>query len=81
VQFPADYLVFGSWWEDAYNSGYAVETAGNSDLPNGAFKINLPVTVDASRVYKITIESQDDSDSLNVDDSGSGFYDWWSFVP
>ena len=81
VQFPADYRVFGSWWEDAYNSGYAVETAGNSDLPNGAFKINLPVTVDASRVYKITIESQDDSDSLNVDDSGSGFYDWWSFVP
>jgi hypothetical protein len=77
VQFPADYRVFGSWWEDAYNSGYAVETAGNSDLPNGAFKINLPVTVDASRVYKITIESQDDSDSLNVDDSGSSFYDWY----
>jgi hypothetical protein len=81
VQFPADYSV----WSDNNNQawgemGLAIETANSngSSMAGGAFKIYLPVAVDASRVYKITVESQDDSDSLNVDDSGSSFYDWWN---
>ena len=81
VQFPADYSV----WSDNNNQawgemGLAIETANSngSSIAGGAFKIYLPVSVDASRVYKITVESQDDSDSLNVDDSGSSFYDWWN---
>ena len=81
VQFPADYSV----WSDNNNQawgemGLAIETANSngSSMAGGAFKIYLPVSVDASRVYKITVESQDDSDSLNVDDSGSSFYDWWN---
>jgi hypothetical protein len=79
AQFPVDYHVFSSYWNDADNNVYELETAINSDVPDGAFKINLPVTVDASRVYKITIESQDDSDSLNVDDRGFSFYDWFDW--
>jgi len=81
VQFPADYSV----WSDNNNQacgemGLAIETANSngSSMAGGAFKIYLPVSVDASRVYKITVESQDDSDSLNVEDSGSSFYDWWN---
>lgn len=79
VQFPADHRVWGSWDTSAYNNGPAIETAYTpmSSMASGAFKVNLPVTVDASRVYKITVESQDDSDSLNVSNDGWGFYDWW----
>jgi hypothetical protein len=79
VQFPSDYRVWGSWDTSAFNNGPAIETADTpmSSMAGGAFKVNLPVTVDASRVYKITVESQDDSDSLNVNNAGYGFYDWW----
>ena len=80
VQFPSDNNVWGSSTTNAYNGGPAIETADTygSSMAGGAFKIYLPVTVDASRVYKITVESQDDSDSLNVDDEGWSFYEWWS---
>jgi len=56
-----------------------LETAASPDstMAGGAFKISLPVSVDASRVYKITVESQDDSDSLNVSDDEGSFYDWY----
>jgi hypothetical protein len=79
IQFPALYAVWGSWETNAYNDGPAIETADTpmSTMADGAFKINLPMSLDASRVYKITVESQDDSDSLNVNDAGYGFYDWW----
>jgi hypothetical protein len=81
VQFPSDNNVWGSSATSAYNGGPAIETADTygSSMAGGAFKINLPVTVDASRVYKITVESQDDSDSFNVGDEEEGpfsFYDW-----
>jgi hypothetical protein len=81
VQFPSDNNVWGSSATSAYNGGPAIETADTygSSMAGGAFKINLPVTVDASRVYKITVESQDDSDSFNVGDEEDGpfsFYDW-----
>ena len=80
VQFPSDNNVWGSSTTNAYNGGPAIETADTygSSMAGGAFKVYLPVTVDASRVYKITVESQDDSDSLNVDDEGWSFYEWWS---
>ena len=81
VQFPADYSV----WSDINNQawgdmGLAIETANSngSSMAGGAFKIYLPVSVEASRVYKITVESQDDSDSLNVNGDGGSFYDWWN---
>ena len=77
IQFPAELNAFRDWQEDAYNGGYAIETDQNSAMADGAFKINLPTTVDASKVYKITIESQDDSDSFNVADWGGSFYDYW----
>jgi hypothetical protein len=79
IQFPALYAVWGSWETNAYNDGPAIETADTpmSTMADGAFKINLPMSLDASRVYKITVESQDDSDSLNVNNAGYGFYDWW----
>ena len=79
IQFPALYAVWGSWETNAYNGGPAIETADTpmSTMADGAFKINLPMSLDASRVYKITVESQDDSDSLNVNNAGYGFYDWW----
>ena len=81
VQFPSDNNVWGSSATSAYNGGPAIETADTygSSMAGGAFKIYLPVTVDASRVYKITVESQDDSDSFNVGDEEEGpfsFYDW-----
>ena len=79
IQFPALYAVWGSGETNAYNGGPAIETADTpmSTMADGAFKINLPMSLDASRVYKITVESQDDSDSLNVNNAGYGFYDWW----
>ena len=79
VHFPSSHSVYVDWDNNAFNGGHAVETARNTDVPDGAFKVNLPTTVDASRVYKITVETQDDSDSLNVGDEGDGpfsFYDW-----
>ena len=79
VQFPSSHSVYVDWDNNAFNGGHAVETARNTDVPDGAFKVNLPATVDASRVYKITVETQDDSDSLNVgneEDGPFGFYDW-----
>ena len=77
IQFPAELNAFRDWQDNAYNSGYAIETEQNSAIADGAFKINLPTMVDASKVYKITIESQDDSDSFNVADWGGSFYDFW----
>jgi hypothetical protein len=79
VHFPSSFSIYSENISAAYNDGYAVETNNNSDIAPGAFKVNLPITVDASKVYKITLETQDDSDSLNVDDEGWSFYDWyWS---
>ena len=81
VRFPAEgSRVYGDWENIAYNNERAIETNRDyTDIPDGAFKINLPTTVDASRVYKITVETQDDSDSLNVGGiAGWSFYDWWS---
>ena len=81
LQFPATYSV----WDNNNNSawgemGLAIETAdtNGSSMASGAFKIYLPTLVDASRVYKITVESQDDSDSLNVNDDGGSFSDYWN---
>jgi hypothetical protein len=80
VQFPAQNRAFRDSSSEAFNGGYAVETARNTDVPAGAFKLNLPMPVDASRVYKITVESQDDSDAFNVGDIADNpdfsFYDW-----
>ena len=78
IQFPDNFRVYQNDRADAYNDGYAIETnQWNSSIADGAFKINLPATVDASRVYKITVESQDDSESFNVWDEGWSFYRWW----
>ena len=77
VHFPSSFRSYSEDQDAAYNDGYAVETNNNSDIAPGAFKVNLPITVDASKVYKITLETQDDSDSLNVDDEGWSFYDWY----
>jgi hypothetical protein len=80
IQFPAQNRAFTDWDNEAFNSNYAIETARYTDVPARAFKINLPKTVDASRVYKITVESQDDSDAFNVGDVANNpdfsFYDW-----
>jgi len=80
VQFPADYRVWPSYANVDSDGNRVIETADSPDstMASGAFKIYLPVAVDASRVYKITIESQDDSDSFDVSDDGGGFYDWWN---
>jgi hypothetical protein len=79
VQFPADYRVWPSYLNADNDGNRVLETAASPDstMAGGAFKINLPVSVDASRVYKITVESQDDSDSLNVSDDEGSFYDWY----
>ena len=77
LNFPADNNVSGDWDSNAYNSGYGIETNHSTSLSPNAFKINLPKSVDASRVYKITVETQDDSSSLNIDGDGTSYYDWW----
>jgi hypothetical protein len=79
VRYPADDEVWGSWQWPSHYDGFAIETSGNLDstLPDGAFKIVLPTAVDASRVYKITVESQDDSDSFNVGSIGRSFLEYW----
>ena len=78
IQFPDSFNVYQNDQADAYNDGYAVETnQWNSSIADGAFKVNLPTTVDASRVYKITVETQDDSESFNVNDQDWSFYRWW----
>jgi hypothetical protein len=78
MQLPTSYRVFFDNMSTAYNDGYAFETnQNNQSIPTGAFKINLPITVDATKVYKITVETQDDSDSLNLNDYGWSFYGFW----
>ncbi len=77
LNFPADNNVSGDWSSNAYNSGYGIETNNYTPLSPNGFKINLPKSVDASRVYKITVETQDDSSSLNIDGDGTSYYDWW----
>jgi hypothetical protein len=78
VQFPTSYRVFFDNMVTTYNDDYAFETnSNNQSISTGAFKVNLPITVDASRVYKITVETQDDSDSLNLDQGGFSFYGFW----
>jgi predicted RecA/RadA family phage recombinase len=78
VQFPTSYRVFFDNMSTAYNDDYAFETnSNNQSISTGTFKVNLPITVDASRVYKITVETQDDSDSLNLDEGGFSFYGFW----
>jgi hypothetical protein len=78
MQLPTSYRVFFDDMSTAYNDGYAFETnQNNQSIPTGAFKINLPITVDATKVYKITVETQDDSDSLNLNDYGWSFYGFW----
>lgn len=74
VQFPTSGRVYYDYNYSAYNGGYAVETNNDTDVPAGSFKVNLPTAVDASRVYKITVESQDDSGSLNVGSAGQSFW-------
>jgi hypothetical protein len=74
VQFPSSGRVYYDYNYSAYNGGYAVETNNDTDLPVGSFKVNLPTAVDASKVYKITVESQDDSGSLNVGYAGQSFW-------
>ena len=79
VYFPgSDWLCF-NWESDCYNNIYAVETAyyGNSDVASHSFKLNLPTPIDATRVYKITLETQDDSSALNIWGDNWGFYQEW----
>ena len=79
VYFPgSDWLCF-NWESDCYNNTYAVETAyyGNSDVASHSFKLNLPTPIDATRVYKITLETQDDSSALNIWGDNWGFYQEW----
>jgi hypothetical protein len=46
--------------------GNCLETADTegSNLPSNAFKVILPAPVNATRVYKITVESQDDASTF-----------------
>jgi hypothetical protein len=46
--------------------GTCLETADTegSNLPSNAFKVILPAPVNATRVYKITVESQDDASTF-----------------
>ena len=78
MQLPTSNRVFFDNMSTVYNDGYAFETnQNNQSIPTGAFKINLPITVDATKVYKITVETQDDSDSLNLDEGVFSFYGFW----
>ena len=77
VNFPNSNHAYYNWNDSAYNNGYAIETNGYSSMPAGAFKVNLPTSVNASRVYKITVESMDDSPSINVGGTGQSFYGYW----
>jgi hypothetical protein len=67
--------------------GTCLETADTegSDLASNAFKVILPSPVNATRVYKITVESQDDASTFTSYPDVSGgdtsftsfsFYDW-----
>ena len=77
VNFPTSNHAYYNWNDSAYNNGYAIETNGYSSMPAGAFKVNLPTSVNASRVYKITVESMIDSPSINVGGTGQSFYGYW----
>jgi hypothetical protein len=77
VNFPTSNHAYYNWNSSAYNNGYAVETNAYTSVPTGAFKINLPTSVDSSQVYKITVESQDDSPSISVGGTGQSFYGYW----
>jgi hypothetical protein len=46
--------------------GTCLETADTegSNLPSNAFKVILPAPVNATRVYKVTVESQDDASTF-----------------
>ena len=77
VNFPTSDLTYYNWTTSAYNDGYAIETNAYTSIPIGAFKVNLPTSVNASQVYKITVESQDDSPSINVGGTGQSFYGYW----
>ena len=77
VNFPTSNHAYYNWNNSAYNNGYAIETNGYSSVPVGAFKVNLPTSVNASHVYKITVESMDDSPSISVGGTGQSFYGYW----
>ncbi|CAB4660608.1 MAG: hypothetical protein F2704_06100 [Actinobacteria bacterium] len=81
VSFPNSGDVYWNDDGNSYNNGYAIETAydGVSGLFDpGAFKFNLPTPIDATQVYKITLETQDDSSALNIGGvSGQGFYAYY----
>ena len=78
LYFPASEYLFEDGWMNENNGGFPLQTNfDSSSVSANAFKINLPKTVDASRVYKITIETQDDSSALNIRSHGSNFYHYW----
>ncbi|CAB4660594.1 MAG: hypothetical protein F2704_06095 [Actinobacteria bacterium] len=69
----ADYAMFhfqqAEIFTDSYNLdewGPIIETAATSgsDMASGAFKFILPAPIDTSRVYKITVKTQDDSENF-----------------
>ncbi len=77
LNFPADNRTYGDWYGNSYNDKLAIETNRYTDIPSGAFRVNLPKSVDATKVYKITVETQDDSPALNIGNNSS-FYGWWN---
>jgi hypothetical protein len=57
---------------DCIPSGGCLETAHSVDSSVGpdAFRVTLPLSVDATQVYKITVESQDDSNTFEYFNQG-----------
>jgi hypothetical protein len=72
--------IYNDWhWpqdHDTYGNAFAVETAlSEGGMPSNAFKIYLPTPFSATRVYKVTLETQDDSPTAF--NSGQSYYEAW----
>jgi hypothetical protein len=72
---------------DCIPSGGCLETAHSLESSVGpdAFRVTLPLSVDAAQVYKITVESQDDSNTFEYDNNGQpatkSFNDFfWEYI-
>jgi len=81
------------WFTDDQNydgnciaSGGCLKTAHSYDssIASDSFRVILPLSIDARRVYKITVESQDDSDTFQYFNGGittSSFNDFfWQHI-
>ena len=62
--------------QNVYGHPYAIETAiSGNEMPSNAFKIYIPTPIDSAKVYKITLETEDDSPTRF--DGVYSFYEAW----